>query len=662
MIRMNGGSPGSDDSVSADRSRGAGSNVENPALRFLHRHRQITALLVYTGIAAVSYLLAYTLRFEFQVPRPHLATMFVTLPVLLLVRAGIHWAFRVSTGRWRFVGTRDVLRLGAAAGVGTVLFALVLLALPLEPSVPRSVVLLEYLLTVFLTAGVWLGYRVVFEQLRHHRVNGSAGHRRVLIVGAGEAANLLAREMVRFPTGYEVVGFVDDDPLKWGSRLHGVEVLGATADLPQIAQTFRAREIHIAVPSASPAEMRRIVELCEGIEVPFKVLPGINQVLEGRVRISQLREVRIEDLLGREPISLELPEVSQDVGGAAVLITGAAGSIGSELARQIAANRPRCLILYDQAESDLYFLQRELADDYPEMALVPMVADALDRPRLDETLRRHEVTHVFHAAAYKHVPLMEENVREAVRNNVGGTREVVAAAGEAGVRKLVLISTDKAVRPASVMGATKSVAERIVLAAVERYPGTTFMAVRFGNVLGSNGSVIPVFRRQLQEGRPLTVTHPEVTRFFMTISEAVQLILQASVLEEGAGRIAMLDMGEPIRILDLAKNLIRLSQGRTAGSDDIVFTGLRKGEKLHEALYSPDEEIIPTPVDKVSLLLRPRGSEDLFAFWSQLGTLLDELDEMEENRVRAELADILPSADRSSLKTAPAGGSDSLLA
>jgi FlaA1/EpsC-like NDP-sugar epimerase len=418
---------------------------------------------------------------------------------------------------------------------------------------------------------------------------------------------MLVREMLRFPTGFIPVGFVDDDSNMWGASVQGIDVVGATFDIGPIAESLQADEIIIAIPSATPTTLRRVVNACENTALPFKVLPGIREVLTGQISLKQVRDVRIEDLLGREPVELELPELSADLAGRSVLITGAAGSIGSELARQVALHDPAALILFDQAETDLFYIELELRENFPAVHIIPVIGDIVDGPTIERVFLKYSPERVFHAAAYKHVPMMQVNPAEAVRNNVLGTWRVAEAAGRHSAEKFILVSTDKAVRPANIMGATKRLAELTVMELQVRYPSTAFGAVRFGNVLGSNGSVLPVFKRQMQAGRPLTVTHPETTRYFMTIPEAVQLILQASLLEELRGHIAMLDMGEPVRITDLAINLLRLS-GVANPRKNIVFTGLRSGEKMHEELAAPDEEAHATQVPKV-YILKAEGSQ-----------------------------------------------------
>jgi FlaA1/EpsC-like NDP-sugar epimerase len=575
----------------------------------LYRWRRPLVLAVYASIAVAGYLGGFLLRFEFGAFDTWVQSFLWTAPMVALVRLGFARIFHLATGRWRFVSTTDVLRLLVATSVGTLLLVGVRALLVGVVMIPLSVLLIEWVLTTQLTAVAWIGYRTGFERLRRSRWENGDPRRRVLIIGAGEAGNMLAREIHRYPTGYEVVGFVDDEPMKWGDRIQGIEIVGGTIDLPAIAASVGAHELILAVPSAGPESLRGLVAICETTALPFKVLPGIREVLDGEVGLSQLRELRIDDLLGREPIELELPELARDLNGRCVLITGAAGSIGSELARQVALHRPARLVIMDQAETDLFYLDLDLRREHPDVELVPVIGDVVDAPTVRKVFDDHQPERVFHAAAYKHVPLMELNPEQAIRNNVLGTRVVAAEAGRQGCGKFILVSTDKAVQPSSVMGATKRLAEMVVLALDEKYPQTAYGAVRFGNVLGSAGSVIPIFQRQIERSEPLTVTHPDVTRYFMTIPEAVQLILQASLLEELRGHIAMLEMGEPVRIVDLAQNMLRLAGIPSANGAHMIFTGLRPGEKLHEELAAPTEESCATAVPKVRIIRSENGRE-----------------------------------------------------
>jgi FlaA1/EpsC-like NDP-sugar epimerase len=591
-------------------------------------------------VSGVAFALAFLVRFEFEVPAEYVRAFTATLPVLLLIRAGASAVFRLNAGRWRFVSTHDVQRLGEAVCSGSVLLGVVLYAFPQPVRVPISVFVLEAVFTTVLTAGMWIAYRVGLQHLRRRSSVARDSSVRVLIVGAGEAGVALAHEMQHNTSGYWPVAFVDDDPFKWGTYLHGVEVFGASYDLVATASAVRAETIVLAIPSAAPAQLRHLMEQCEGTGLPVRVLPGIREVLAGNVGVSQLREVSIEDLLGRDPIQLELPELADDLGGRTVLITGAAGSIGSELARQVALYGPRTLVLFDQAETGLFYLERELCEAHPDLHLVAMVGDIVDRGGVERVFRTYAPERVFHAAAYKHVPMMQANAREAVRNNVVGTWRVAEAAGRHGAEKFVLVSTDKAVRPVNVMGATKRLAEMTVLELQDHYPATVYASVRFGNVLGSNGSVIPIFKQQIEAGKPLTVTHPEATRYFMTIPEAVQLILQASLLPELRGHIAMLEMGEPVKIVELARNLIRLSRARGNPADQIVFTGLRPGERLHEELVAPDEETRATPIAKVHLVESTVCAE--LGLCGQLAEWERALEAGGEPAVLARVAEILP--------------------
>ena len=591
--------------------------------RQLAHHRRGVALFVHSSLIVTAAVLASAFSVGLDLQRVVWSDALLLGSLLALVRLPLYWWGRLGIGRWRFVGVGEVLRLAGATTLGSAVVSVLATQISSFNLTP-SVVLLEVVFSIGLIGGGWIAYRALFEygqRLRavterassplHHK------HRRVLIAGAGEAGRMIVHQMLRSGQDVDIIGFVDDDPLKWGTAIHGKEVVGSIETMPVLMENNEIDEVLIAIPTAEPADLRRIVDMCGELDIRFRVLPGINEVLLGRVSLDQIREIRIDDLLGRAPIQLELPELEADLGGETVLITGAAGSIGSELARQIIQHSPRELILLDQAESPLFFIERELADRNFDTRIVPVIADILDREEMRVVFTEWSPSRVFHAAAYKHVPMMECNVKSAVRNNVLGTWQVAEIAGESGTEKFVLISTDKAVRPSSVMGATKRLAELLVLAFSRRYVNTAWHVVRFGNVLGSAGSVVPVFERQIKEGQPLTVTHEEVTRFFMTIPEAVQLILQSSLLPEARDHIAMLEMGDPVRILDLARSMIRLS-GRTEGYDaSIEINGLRPGEKLHEELVTPEEEPRPTTIDKVMILSREK-----------LGALLPDAEEM----------------------------------
>jgi FlaA1/EpsC-like NDP-sugar epimerase len=571
-------------------------------LRIVERHRRAVAMSLYAGVATMALASAFLARFEFD-PGTLVSDVFVVgLCLLIPIRLASNYWFRMGISRWRYVGVRDLPRLLLAVTTGSVLFLVAAWGIPGIPRVPRSVILLEWVFSGYLIGGMWVTYRLAFETLRAHL---APDRTRVVVVGAGEAGQQIVGQMLRSDTGLVPVALVDDNPFRWGTLVHGIEVVGAVKDLKAVVESTGAEQILIAIPSATPPQLRAIVEACELTEAPLKILPGVKAVLTGEAALTQVRSLEVEDLLGRDPVRLELPHLAQDLAGKSVLVTGAAGSIGSELVRQIAANHPGVLVLFDQAETPLYFLELELRKAFPLLRIEAVVGSVTSVESLGAALARFRPQRVFHAAAYKHVPMMEGNPWEAAHTNVLGTYRLARMAAEAGAEAVLLISTDKAVRPSSVMGASKRLAERALLSLQARYPEVAFRAVRFGNVLGSNGSVIPLFRKQLERSEALTVTHEEVTRYFMTIPEAVQLVLQASVLPESRGCIAMLDMGEPMRILDLARKLLRLSGQPYRPGQNVVITGLRPGEKLHEELAAPEEQSRPTTVDRVSVLETP---------------------------------------------------------
>jgi len=578
-------------------------------ISYAQKHRRVVAALVYTGISTGSLGLAYLVHSDFNFESLFNWPFNQALLILLLVRLGVNYLFSLGLGRWRYVGIRDFGRLLVATTAGSVgFFVLINWSFGVLGSVPVSVVLLEWVFTGYMTGGVWVMYRVLYEVTR---VRQGAKQRRVLVLGAGEAAQMLIAQMLRSSAGYLPVGILDDDPAKKGARIHGVKVFGPTRDLDEACEKLAAEEIIIGIPSATSDELRAIMKYSELVDLPLKILPGIDDVLHGDSSLSQVRGLELEDLLGRDPVELALPELAESIKNQNVLVTGAAGSIGSELARQIAINSPRTLILYDQAETPLYYLELELLDLVPDLEIVPVVASVTDQDAVTRVFETHRPQKVYHAAAYKHVPLMEQNPSSAALTNILGTYLVGLAAARAGAQAFVLVSTDKAVRPSSVMGATKQAAERVVLHLQEQYPDTVFGAVRFGNVLGSSGSVIPLFERRLERGEPLTLTDENITRYFMTIPEAVQLILKASLLDSFPGHVAMLDMGEPVRILDLARNMLRLSGRPFQLGENIIVTGLRPGEKMHEELSAPDETVHATEEDRVFLVETSRGFSDM---------------------------------------------------
>lgn len=568
-------------------------------IRLLRRfvpYRRAVIVAAHVALLAIAYLLAFLLRFDFRVPAEQWNRFLQTLPLLVLVRAVIFARFHLYEGLWRYVSMPDILAILKAVTLSSLIFLAGVLAF-FGHGFPRSVFILDWMLCLALVGGVRLALRAFRESSRMYRQSGG---RRTIIVGAGDAGEMLIREMDRnLALNYQVVGFVDDDFRKQGRRIHGIEVVGTVDQLPQLCRSQQVREILIAIPSATQDQWRSILERCRVSGVPFKTVPALNDLLQGKARIGQVQEVRPEDLLGREAVRLDLDGLRREIQGRRILVTGAAGSIGSELCRQLAAFEPEILLLFDRVESSLYFIDLELKRKYPFLKIVPIVGDILDRRRVEEVIRAHAPDLLYHAAAYKHVPLMEEHPLQAILNNVFGTEAVAVAAREGGLNKFVLISTDKAVRPIGIMGMTKRVAECLIQAC--NGSPTTFVAVRFGNVLGSDGSVLPLFQWQIARGGPVTVTDPEASRYFMLLSEAAQLVLQAGAMGKG-GEIFFLEMGEPVKILDLAHNLVRLS-GLEPGKDiPIEVIGLRPGERLNEALVMDGEQLLPTEHEKVLMV------------------------------------------------------------
>ncbi|HYN22841.1 MAG TPA: nucleoside-diphosphate sugar epimerase/dehydratase, partial [Thermoanaerobaculia bacterium] len=531
-------------------------------------YRQIQLVLDLAMVIG-SFLFAYLLRFDFQIPDHELHRMLVQLPLVLLIQ----FAALALTGTysfvWRYVGLREVPSfLKAAAGSVTLLL---FLRFGLADDyhlwrVPVSVILIDAALAFGGTLSLRVLRRVLYESYERDRLDRTAsrtlGSRRrkkpVLLVGAGRGGVLAVREIQgRGDVDIEVVGFVDDDPLKQGTVIHGVKVLGTIRDLPRLVNELGIDHVVITIAETRRQLLRRIAEVCQKSGVRMRSVPGFYEILQGKVEISRMRDVAVETLLGREPIYLDQTELDRFLGGKRVLVTGAGGSIGSELARQVARFRPSLLLLLDRAEGALFETDRELRQLRPELDIRPVIADVVDSPRIRALLGQYRPEVLLHAAAHKHVPLMETNASEAIKNNVFGTRILGELAGELGVETFVLISTDKAVRPSSVMGASKRIAELVIQELDQRFD-TRYVAVRFGNVMGSAGSVIPIFREQIARGGPLTVTHPDMMRYFMTIPEAAQLVLEAGAMGD-RGEIYILDMGEPVRILDLARDLITLS-------------------------------------------------------------------------------------------------------
>ena len=554
-------------------------------------------------------LLAWLLRFDFSLP--YRSLLFTAAPILIVIRLGAMAYFGLLRGWWKYAGVRDGIDILKAVGIGSVLFWVIMRFMLRASGFPRTVFVLEALLTAGVLIGVRLLSRVVAESA-HENLSSC---KRVIVIGAGSAAEMILREIRRPGSGYAPMGCLDDDQSKLGIRIANVRVLGTVSQLPELLSSEAADEVLIAVPSATGAQMRRFVEICNRAKISFRTVPALKDIIAGQVAVSQLREVSLEDLLGREPVHIDLAAVRREIAGRTVLVTGAAGSIGSELSRQILDYSPAQLICLDQNETGLFFLRLSLIEHKNGAQIIFRVADVCDAERMRSLLSEFVPEIIFHAAAYKHVPMMESNVQEAVKNNVLALISLLDLAADRGCKSFVLISSDKAVNPTNVMGATKRICE-LILSSRPAY-GMRCVCVRFGNVLGSSGSVVPVLRQQLHNHQPLTITHPDIRRFFMITSEAVALVLQAFTIGNH-GDILVLEMGESVRILDLARTLIRLS-GKLERDVELQFTGLREGEKLQEELFYHNERILPTSCDKIK---RTCGS---LKDWSRLCRQLDEL-------------------------------------
>jgi FlaA1/EpsC-like NDP-sugar epimerase len=575
------------------------------------RLRVVVKFLLHLGIFFLAYSLAYVVRFDFAVPALFVSNLWKTIPVLLVAKALGFLVFGLFNGWWRYVSIRDIFPITAGCTLGSLVFAGAVYLLWGAHYIPRSIYFLDWVNTVMIVLGVRYVVRTGREVMGRKR---GENDRRVLVVGAGAAGQMIVREIRENPgLGMTEVGFVDDDNAKRHTRIGGLPVLGRHSDIPKLCEKYGIDEIVIAIPSAPPSHLRHILDHCKDVKAKARILPGVGDLIDGKVSVGALRNVDLEDLLGRDPVTLDVALLHRQITGRTVMVTGAAGSIGSELCCQIARLSPGLLILFEIAESPLFEFEMEMREKFPTQGMLPVIGDVRDRGRVEEIIRAHRPSIIFHTAAYKHVPMMEIHPVEAVKTNVLGTWIVAEAAAKFGVERFVLISTDKAVRPTNVMGATKRLAELVIHNIGKRQGPTVFVAVRFGNVLGSVGSVIPIFRRQLMTTGKLTVTHAEASRYFMLIPEAAGLILQAGGMAEG-GEVFVLDMGEPMKIIDLAKNLIHLS-GKELGVDaEIVFTGLRPGEKLHEELILEGEDVSGTTHPKVMKLI---ASERMLPSWAK---------------------------------------------
>ncbi len=620
-----------------------------PPTGLLLTFRKPLIILAHIAAFAASLLFAFLVANNMQFRLDWFVRQYPFLLLFFLsVKLPVFGLFKQYRGWWRYVSTSDLLGILRAALVSTlaivaIWFAVMLQVPAIRFGLPRGITAISQGIfmadlfgTILLPAGLRMIIRLYHEEFR--TVEGR-GLKRFLIVGAGNAGEALLRELLRLPVAqYNVIGFIDDDPVKQGMSIHGLSILGTVERLPRICQERRIDEIAIAMPSASHRQLRRVIQVCEGTKIRFRTVPSITDIASGKLRVSQIRDIDINDLLGRQVVHLDLDSIEALARDKTILVTGAGGSIGSEMCRQICQFAPRRLLLVEQAENPLFYVERELRRRFPTVSVEPIVCNITDSGRVDEIFAQHRPAVVIHAAAHKHVPLMELNTGEAIKNNVLGTRIVADATDRHGGSHFVMISTDKAVNPTSIMGASKRIAE-LYIQDLGRTSRTQFITVRFGNVLGSEGSVVPIFKKQIAEGGPVTVTHPEMKRYFMTIPEASQLVLQAAGMGQG-GEIFVLDMGEPVKIVDLAKELITLSGFRPGHDIEIVFTGTRPGEKLFEELRLAGEDMQRTRHPKIRIWRNI--AMDRTHLRTGIGTLLSLVERRDYAGLAARIKDLVP--------------------
>src|SRR5215212_4795007 len=630
-----------------ERGPAAAGELTRPRRRLITKRRLHYCIDLLVLVSA--FALAYLLRFDFELTPAHAEDLLTQLPYVVLLQMIALSLSGVYTFIWRYVGMSEARAFANAALLSALPILATRLVLPLSLNdyrVPISICLIDTALAFGGALGLRVLRRAVYERAhsrRGTREREVAGRRKkpVLLIGAGHAGMLAAKEIRgRGDADLAIKGFIDDDRNKAGSMVQGVRVLGTTADLPRLVRDLDIDHVILTIAQTSRRDIRRIVGVCEQIPVKIRVIPGLYELLHGHVEVSHIRDIEVEDLLGREPVELDFEGMSQFLGGKCVMVTGAGGSIGSELARQVARFNPSSLLLVERAESALFQIDREMLAALPGLKTVPLVADVGDAERMRRVMQEHRPQGILHAAAHKHVPMMESNAAEAVKNNVLATYALGRVAGECGAEVFVLVSTDKAVRPTSVMGASKRAAELAVQSLDGRY-ATRYVAVRFGNVIGSTGSVIPIFQEQIRKGGPVTVTHEQMKRYFMTIPEAAQLVLQAGGIGRG-GEIFILDMGEPVRILDLAVDTITLSGLKPYEDIDIVMTGIRPGEKLFEELSVTEEQLSKTLhpkiyIGKIATYPEERVTEGLNRLGEYAGL-------GDERRIREFMSDFLPEA------------------
>jgi len=592
----------------------------------------------------LAHYFAYYIRFDGVFENDEIINLLKVLPWMIPFKILALFYFDLYKGMWRYTGIYDLINLIKAVTFSSVAVVFVLLISVHFIGFSRGVFVIDFLLTILLLGGFRMSIRLIFSGREGEKLTlfkrPSEKTKKVLIIGAGDAGEMLAREVRDNPyLDYDIVGFIDDNPHKVGRAIHGISILGTLDEMKRIAISSQADEIVIAMPSSAATDIRRAVNFCESTGLTYKTLPGLGELIEGRVSVSAIREVRYEDLLGRKPVELEMEEIGKYLSGARVMVTGGAGSIGSELCRQIAPFRPEKLIIVDRNESGLYETEMDFLSNYPELKLVPVLGPVQTRDLMEKVFREHHPQVVFHAAAYKHVPMMEMHPWEAVYNNILGTQTVLDLCRGNGVDRYVLVSTDKAVRPTNVMGASKRVAELLTQGCAREY-NVRCLAVRFGNVVGSIGSVVPFFQKQIEKGGPVTVTHPDVTRYFMTIPEASRLILQAGAMGRGS-EIFILKMGTPVRIADMARDMITLSGFEPDEDIEIKYVGMRPGEKLFEELITEGEGIQPTRHDEI-MVLQPGECISLEDLDRHIDLLVKLADTGDGEGIRAELKRLVP--------------------
>ena len=623
-------------------------------IRFINKNF-IIILLTDILLLSGSLFLAYLVRFDFHLPRPYSSLFYRVLPFVLIIKIGCFYFFDLYRGMWRYTSIADLLNIIKASCISSlVIICFILFTHFRFIGFPRSAFIMDWCFTILLISGYRLGIRLYFEKLSGEGTSlmptrqvltlffkKMTETKRLLIIGAGNGGEKIYREIHdNALLQYTAIGFLDDDVDKVGKKIHGIPVLGRISDIKKIAKKANAHEALIAIPSATSSQMRKILSHCRESGIKFKTIPGIGELINGKVTLNTIRDVDYRDLLGREMINLDEEKIGSYIEGSCIMVTGAGGSIGSELCRQICRFKPECIVLCERAESPLFEIIHELKQNFSDIKTIPLLADIQDKKQLIKAFERYNPLTVFHAASYKHVPMLEMQPWKAVDNNIMGTLNLIEITNQFNVERFVFVSTDKAVRPTNVMGASKRLAEMLIQSqngcGLSR---TKYMTVRFGNVVGSVGSVVPLFKKQIQKGGPVTVTHPDVTRFFMTIPEACQLILQAGAMGNG-GEIFLLDMGTSIKIVDMARDLIRLSGFEPETDIKIEYIGLRPGEKLYEELIIEGEDVIPTSHEKIMVL---KGMDcNLQLLNGEIHQLMQIAKDQEEQKIKAKLKEIVP--------------------